>query len=45
MLRSRPICWSRKKQATLVLSLAEAEYRGGVNETIQTVWLHGILTE
>ena len=45
MIGSRPICWSNKKQATLALSLAEAEYRGAVNATIQAFWLHGILTE
>ena len=45
MLGSGPICWSSKKQVALALSLAEAEYRGAVNATIQVVWLHGILTE
>ena len=40
-----PICWSSKKQASLGLSSAKAEYQGAVNETIQVVWLHGILTE
>ena len=39
MIGSRPICWSNKKQATLALSLAEAEYRGDVNADIQAVWL------
>ena len=42
---SRPICWSSKKQASLALSLVEAEYRGNVNAAIEAVWLHGILTE
>ena len=45
MIGSRPICWSNKKQAALALSLAEAEYRGAVNASIQAVWLHGILKE
>jgi hypothetical protein len=33
-LGSEPICWSRKKQASIALSSAEAEYRGVVNITI-----------
>ena len=37
MIRSGPICWSSKKQATLALSSAEVEYRGIVNATIQEV--------
>ena len=45
MLGSGPICWSSKKQGTFALSLVEAEYRGGVNETIQAVSMHGILIE
>ena len=45
MIESGPICWSSKKQATLALSLAEAEYRGAVNARIKIVWLHGILIE
>ena len=45
MIGSRIICWSSRKQATLALSLAKAEYRGVVNAAIQAVWLHGILTE
>ena len=45
MLGSGPICWSNKKQSTLALSSAKAEYRGVVNEVIREVWLHGILTE
>ena len=45
MLGSGPICWSRKKQATLALSLAEAEYRGAVNVSIKGVWLHVVLNE
>jgi hypothetical protein len=44
-LGSRPICWSRKKQASISLSSAEAEYRGVVNITIQAMWLQHFLTE
>jgi hypothetical protein len=33
-LGSGPICWSRKRQATISLSSVEAEYRGVVNITI-----------
>jgi hypothetical protein len=33
-LRSRPICWSRKKQSSISLSSTEAEYRGVFNITI-----------
>ena len=45
MLRYRPICWSRKKQAILVLSSTEVEYRGDLNATIQVVFPRGILTQ
>eukprot|EP00253_Pinus_taeda_P021179 PITA_21179 len=44
-LGSGPICWSSKKQAAIALSSAEAEYRGVVNITIQTLWLQHFLTE
>eukprot|EP00253_Pinus_taeda_P024696 PITA_24696 len=44
-LGSGPICWSSKKQAATALSLAEAEYRGVVNITIQALWLQHFLTE
>ena len=44
MIGSGPICWSNKKQATLAISLAKAEYRGVVNASIQEFWLHGIMT-
>jgi hypothetical protein len=44
-LGSGPICWSSKKQATISLSSADAEYRGAVNITIQTMWLQHFLTE
>eukprot|EP00253_Pinus_taeda_P034185 PITA_34185 len=44
-LGSGCICWSSKKQATFALSLAEVEYRGVVNITIQAMWLQHFLTE
>ena len=34
IIRSGPICWSNKKQATLSLSSAEVEYQGAVNVVI-----------
>ena len=40
-----PIFWSRKKQAAIALSSAEAEYKGVVNITIQALWLEHFLTE
>ncbi|XP_059068708.1 secreted RxLR effector protein 161-like [Cryptomeria japonica] len=40
-----PICWSSKKQSTIALSSAKAEYRGAVNVTIQAIWLQNFLTE
>eukprot|EP00253_Pinus_taeda_P022254 PITA_22254 len=40
-----PICWSRKKQATISLSSAEVEYKGVVHITIQALWLQHFLTE
>ena len=45
MIRSGPICWSNKNQASLTLSSAKTEYQGAVNASIQESWLHGILTE
>ena len=44
-LGSGPICWSSKKQATIALSSAEAEYRGAVNATIQAIWLQHFPSE
>jgi hypothetical protein len=44
-LGSGPICWSSKKQAAISLSSAEAEYKGVVNITIQSMWLQHFLTE
>eukprot|EP00253_Pinus_taeda_P025772 PITA_25772 len=38
-LGSGPIYWSRKKQAAISVSSAEAEYRGVANITIQALWL------
>ena len=45
MIRCGPICWSSKKQATLVLSSAKEEYRGAMNLAIYAIWIHGILTK
>ena len=39
------IFWSNRKQTTISLSLAEAEYRGVVNATTQAIWLQNFLTE
>jgi hypothetical protein len=44
-LSSGPISWLSKKQAAIDLSLAEAEYRGVVNITIQAMWLQHFLTD
>ena len=45
MIPHGPIFCSIKKQHTISLSSAEAEYRGEVNATTQCVWLQGILGE
>ena len=45
MISHGTICFSRNKQHTISLSSAEAEYRGVVNATTQSVWLQGILGE
>jgi hypothetical protein len=37
--------WSSKKQSTIALSSAKAEYRGGINCFIQTLWIQHFLTE
>jgi hypothetical protein len=42
---SRPICWSRKKQAAIALSSIKEEYKWVVNITIQSMWLQHFLTE
>ena len=39
-----PFSVQAKKQATIALSSAEAEYQGAVNACIQAVWLQGILS-
>jgi hypothetical protein len=44
-LGSGPIHWSRKKQVSISLSLAEEKYRGVVNITIQSMWLQNFLTK
>jgi hypothetical protein len=44
-LSSGPFCWSRKKQAIISLSSAEAKYRGVVNITIKAMWLQYFLTD
>jgi hypothetical protein len=44
-LGSRTICWSRKKQVVISLSLVEAKYRGVLNITIQAMWLQQFLTD
>jgi hypothetical protein len=44
-LGSGPICWSRKKQDVISLSSVEAEYKGVVNITIQSMWLQHFLTK
>jgi hypothetical protein len=41
----RPICWSRKNQASISLYSVEEEYIGVVNITIQAMWLQNFLTE
>ena len=45
MFSEDPIFLSSKKQHTISLSLAEAEYRAAVNAATQCVWLQGILRE
>ena len=45
MFAEGPIFWSSKKQHTISLSSAEAEYRATVNAATQYVWLEGILRE
>ena len=45
ILAKGPIFQSSKKQKTISLSLAEAEYREAINAATQCVWLQGILWE
>eukprot|EP00253_Pinus_taeda_P034461 PITA_34461 len=44
-LGSRPITWACKKQATISLSSAKAEYRGAVEASEEALWLRQILSE
>eukprot|EP00253_Pinus_taeda_P029090 PITA_29090 len=44
-LGSGPITWACKKQATISLSSTEAEYRGAIEASKETLWLHQILSE
>ena len=40
-----PIIWSSKNNSSIALSSTEAEYRGVVNATTQSLLLQGILRE
>eukprot|EP00253_Pinus_taeda_P017415 PITA_17415 len=40
-----PITWACKKQGAIVLSSAEAEYRGAVEASKEALWLRQILSE
>ena len=44
-LGSGPVTWACKKQQTLALSSAEAEYRAVVNASQEALWLRQILSE
>jgi hypothetical protein len=44
-LGSGPIAWSSKKQASITLSSTEAEYRGVVNASTESIWIRQILSE
>ena len=44
-LGSGPITWSCKKQSSIYLSLAEAEYRSAVEASKEAMWLRQILSE
>lgn len=44
-LGSGPITWACKKQGAISLSLAEAEYRGAVEDSKEALWLCQILSE
>ena len=40
-----PICWKSKRQATVALSTAEAEYIGLSMATSEAIWLRSLITE
>ena len=40
-----PISWASKKQNSIALSSAEAEYRATVHASQETMWLRQILSE
>eukprot|EP00253_Pinus_taeda_P027865 PITA_27865 len=44
-LSSGPITWACKKQGTISLSSAEAEYRGAVEASKEALWLRQILSK
>ena len=44
-LGSGPVTWACKKQQTLALSSAEAEYRATVNASQEALWLRQILLD
>eukprot|EP00253_Pinus_taeda_P031897 PITA_31897 len=44
-LGSRPITWACKKQGAIYLSSAEVEYRGGIEDSKEALWLRQILSE
>jgi hypothetical protein len=45
ILGSGPVTWACKKQQTIALSSAEAEYRAAVNASQEALWLRQILSE
>ena len=45
MLAYGAICWSSKKQSAITLSSTEADYRGVVTATTQSLLLQAILRE
>ena len=44
-LGSRPITWACKKQSSISISSAEAEYCGTVEASKEALWLHHILSK